>query len=144
MATSAKKLLTQYNNGLIQCLPMKDSVFIDILKTKGLLSDDVIKLLNQLHKSTERSSYFIESVIKTGLDNGNDSHFNNLLDAMKESSYAIVKDLALEIQRKLHVNSNNTALGRLMCYSIISVYIYVPLLYLLKNFSIWLKILICS
>ena len=123
MATSVKKLLEKYNDGFIQCLPMNDSSFIDILIKKGLLSDDVKSSIDQLNTSTEKSSYFIECVIKKQFDNGNNSSFTNLLDAMKESNHAVVKDLALQIQRSLHVNSKNTILGRLMCCSIICVYI---------------------
>ena len=115
--TSAKELLELYNQGLLACLPMKDITFLEVLKSKGLLPDDVRSSLEQIDETTERSSYFLEKMIKTGFDDGNDSHFTNLLAAMIESNHDIVKDLALEIQNKLDSNEDyNTVLGKLIYY----------------------------
>ena len=105
---------------------MKDITFLEVLKGKGLLPDDVRSSLEQIDETTERSSYFLEKMVKTGFDDGNDSHFTNLLAAMIESSHNILKDLALEIQNKLlDVDSNedyNTVLGKLI-YTYIRMYV---------------------
>ena len=104
--TSAKELFEHYNQGLLVCLPMKDITFLEVLKRNKLLPDEVRNSLEQLNKTTERSSYFLEKIIKTGFDNGNESHFTNLLAAMIESSHENVRDLAIEIQNKLSLDSN--------------------------------------
>ena len=101
MTASAKELFEHYNQGLITCLPMKDTAFLDALKNKNLLPDNMRNFLEQLREGVERSSYFLENIIKAGFDNGNGSCFTNLLAAMKESSYDRVKDLAVQIQKKL-------------------------------------------
>ena len=115
--TSAKELFEYYNQGLLVCLPMKDIAFLDILKRRNLLPDDVRSSLVQMDKTTERSSYFLEKIIKTGFDDGSDSHFTNLLAAMIESNYENVKDLAIEILGKLSVDSSqvcNTLQGNMI------------------------------
>ena len=104
--TSAKELFEHYNQGLLGCLPMKDVTFLEVLKRRNLLPDEVKSSLEQMDKTTERSSYFLEKIIKTGFDNGDDSHFINLLAAMIESNNERVKDLAIEIQNKLGMDSN--------------------------------------
>ena len=103
---SARKLFEHYNQGLLVCLPMKDITFLNVLKRKKLLPDEVRSSLEQMNKTTERSSYFLEKIIKTGFDNGDDSHFTNLLAAMIESGHENVRDLAIEIQKKLSLDSN--------------------------------------
>ena len=112
--TSAKELFEFYNQGLLACLPMKDVTFLDVLKRKNLLPDEVRNSLKQMDKTIEKSSYFLEKIIKTGFDNGDDSHFINLLAAMTESSNVNVKDLSIEIQNKLGMDSSqeyNTVQG---------------------------------
>ena len=108
--TSAKELFERYNQGLLACLPMKDSTFLEVLKQKMLLPDEVKNSLKQMDRNTERSSYFLEKMIKAGFDKGDDSCFINLLAAMVESSYDNVKDLGMEIHSKL---SNDVVQGNL-------------------------------
>ena len=103
MTASARKVFEQYNQGLIACLPMKNIAFLEALKGKNVLSDTLRNSLEQFSNTSERSSYFLENVIKEGFDRGDDSCFTILLAAMKESSYDNVKDLALEIQNKLGI-----------------------------------------
>ena len=100
MARTARELFEHYNQGLLECLPMKDSTFLEILKTKRLLPDEVKNSLEQMRR-TERSSYFLEKIIKAGFDKGNNTCFTNLLAAMIESSYDNVKDLGIKIQSEL-------------------------------------------
>ena len=106
MTASAKELFEHYNQGLITCLPMKDTAFLDALKSKNLLPDNMRNFLEQFSKAVERSSYFLENTIKAGFHNGDGSCFTNLLVAMKESSYDRVKDLAVQIQNKLSMILN--------------------------------------
>ena len=101
MTASARKVFEQYNQGLIVCLPMKNAAFLEALEQKNLLSDSLRNSLDKFSNASEKSSYFLDNVIKEGFDRGDDSCFTNLLAAMKESSYDNVKDLALEIQNKL-------------------------------------------
>ena len=114
--TSAKELFDHYNQGLLRCLPMKDYTFLEVLKKKKLLPDDVRSSLEQMTKTNERSSYFLEMIIKAGLDNGDDSHFRNLLAAMMESKHENVKDLATMILDKLGTSQDyNTMEGNTFC-----------------------------
>ena len=124
MAASARKVFEQYNQGLIACLPMKDAVFLEALKRKNILSNDMRNSLKQFSKTRERSSYFLENVIKEGFDRGDDSCFTNLLAAMIESSYDNVKDLALEIQEKSGSHDNQVNIT-ISCIQISYVHIYV-------------------
>ena len=103
MARTAREVFKYYNQGLLACLPMKDSTFLEILKSKSLLPDEVKNSLEQMNRTTERSSYFLEKIIKAGFEKGHDSYFINLLAAMIESSYDNVKDLGMEIQNKLSI-----------------------------------------
>ena len=104
--TSAKELFELYNPGLLACLPMKDITFLEVLKGKGLLPDDVRSSLEEMDETTERSSYFLERMIKAAFDDENDSHFINLLAAMMECSHDNVKDVAIEMQNKLGMDSH--------------------------------------
>ena len=101
MTASAKNLFEHYNQGLIASLPMKDIAFLEKLKERNILPDNVRNFLEQCSRPLEKSSYFLENVIKKGFDRGDDSCFTNLLAAMKESSYDTVKDLAMQILSKL-------------------------------------------
>ena len=112
---------------------MKDVTFLEVIKRRNLLPDEVKSSLEQMDKTTERSSYFLEKIIKRGFDNGDDSHFINLLAAMIESSHDNVKDLAIEILNKLGMP--------IMLYKIMSsigvVSSYINN-YNLKRKSVWL------
>ena len=80
------------------CLPIKDKTFLEVLKRNMLLPDEVKNSLEQMDRTIERSSYFLEKMIKAGFDKGDNSCLTNLLAAMIESSYDNVKDLGIEIQ----------------------------------------------
>ena len=84
--TIAKELFKCYNQGLLACLPMKDSAFLEVLNRNKVISDEVRNSLKQMDKRTERSSHFLDKIIKAGFDNGNDLPFTNLLSAMVEST----------------------------------------------------------
>ena len=79
---------------------MKDRKFLEVLKRNMLLPDEVKNSLEQMDRTIERSSYFLEKIVKAGFDKGDDSCLTNLLAAMIESSYDNVKDLGIEIQSK--------------------------------------------
>ena len=96
--TSVRELFEHYNQGLLRCLPMKNAEFLDILKAKNLLPDEVRRSLEQINETMERSSYFLDKIIIEGFSNSNDSCFINLLAAMQESDYDVAKDFAQQIQ----------------------------------------------
>ena len=50
--TSAKELFEYYNQGLLACLPMKDVTFLDVLKRKNLLPDEVKNSLKQMDQDS--------------------------------------------------------------------------------------------
>ena len=80
---------------------MKDRKFLEVLKRNMLLPDEVKNSLEQMDRAIERSSYFLEKIVKAGFDKGDNSCLTKLLVAMIESSYDDVKDLGMEIQSKL-------------------------------------------
>ena len=80
---------------------MKDRKFLEVLKRNMLLPDKVKNSLEQMDRAIERSSYFLEKIVKAGFDKGDNSCLTNLLAAMIESNYDNVKDLGIEIQSKL-------------------------------------------
>ena len=101
MTGSAKELFERYNQGFIEMLPMKEEIFLNALERQCILPDDIKNSLEQFSETSERSSYYLENVIKEGFHRGDNSCFTNLLAAMKESSYDQVKDLAIKIQNEL-------------------------------------------
>ena len=82
-------------------LPMKEDMFLNALERQCILPDDIKNSLEQLSETSERSSYYLENVIKEGFYRGDNSCFTNLLAAMKESSNDQVRDLAIKIQNEL-------------------------------------------
>ena len=96
---------------------MKDRTFLEVLKRKMLLPDEMKDSLEQMDRAIERSSYFLERIIKAGFDKGNNSCLMNLLAAMIESSYDNVKDLGIEIQSKLRVVQGNLCLNKAIILS---------------------------
>ena len=100
----ATELLEQYNAALIYLLPMKDADFINELFNHNLLSEDAKPKLESLAMPYERSSYFLDNVIKPGLAVGNSRCFVSLLTVMKCSKYGNVKELAMKIEKELDVD----------------------------------------
>ena len=75
---STTELFDQYHPILVYLLPIKDTDFIDELLKYDLLSEDVKFKLESLNMPYERSSYFLNNVIKPGLAVGNSRCFSVL------------------------------------------------------------------
>ena len=101
---SATELFERYYTGLVFSLPIKDADFMDELLTHGLLRADVKSKLELLTVHYERSSYFLDNVIKPGLAVGNSRCFVSLLTVMKCNKHDNVKDLAILIEKELIVD----------------------------------------
>ena len=101
---SATELFERYYTILVYLLPIKDTDFMDELLTHGLLPEDVKSKLELLTVHSERSSYFLDNVIKPGLAVGNSRCFVSLLTVMKCNKHDNVKDLAIKIEKELVVD----------------------------------------
>ena len=98
---SATELLDHYYMGLVFSLPIKDADFLDELHQHHILPGDIKSKLELLNVFTDRSSYFLDNVIKPGLAVGNSKCFVSLLTVMKCSKYDNVKELAMRIENEL-------------------------------------------
>ena len=101
---SVTELFERYYAVLVFSLPIKDADFMDELLKHGLLRADVKSKLESLTVHKQRSSYFLDNVIKPGLAVGNSSCFVSLLTVMKNNKHDNVKDLAKEIEKELFVD----------------------------------------
>ena len=98
---SATELLEHYYTALVYLLPIKDTDFINELFKHDLLPGNLKIKLNSLTVQNERSSYFLDNVVKPGLAVGNRKCFVNLLTVMKCNQHDNVKDLAREMEKEL-------------------------------------------
>ena len=101
---SATELFEHYYVGLVFSLPIKDADFMDELLKHNLLPGDVKFKLESLTVHKQRSSYFLDKVIKPGLAIGNSRCFVSLLTVMKYNKHDNVKDLAKEIEKELVID----------------------------------------
>lgn len=101
---SATELLKHYYTTLINLLPIDDIDFMDELLKHDLLPGGVKSKLESLTVHKQRSSYFLDNVIKPGLAVGNSRCFVSLLTVMKSNKHDNVKDLATKIEKELTVD----------------------------------------
>ena len=101
---SSTELYKRYYVALTLLLPFNDANFMDKLLKHDLLPGDVKSKLESLTVHNERSSYFLDNVIKPALVVGNNSHFVSLITIMKVSEHDNVKDLATMIEKDLDVD----------------------------------------
>ena len=87
--------------GLVFSLPIKDADFLDKLHQHHILPGDIKSKLELLSVYNERSSYFLDNVIRPGLAVSNSRCFVSLLTVMKCSKHDNVKDLAMKIEKEL-------------------------------------------
>ena len=102
---SALDLFEYYYQALIFSLPMKDDSFMEDLTHHDLLIGGFKVKLEALSINRERSSYFLDNVIKAGLAVGDKTCFVNLLTVMNNSKYDHVKDLAKQIESEYDVDA---------------------------------------
>ena len=98
---SATELFEHFYRTLVFLLPIKDADFMDELLKHDLLPGDVKFKLESLTVHKQRSSYFLDKVIKPRLAVGNSRCFVSLLTVMKCNKHDNVKDLAKEIEKEL-------------------------------------------
>ena len=100
MATkrSVNEVFQDYYQGLMFSLPMTDTKFLDDLY-KQISIDENLKLnLESLTARKERTSYFLDHIIKPQISVGDNTSFIKLLNIMKKCNYDNVKDLAEQIE----------------------------------------------
>ena len=100
----ASELFEDYYRTLIYSLPMKDATFMDDLLKHDLLTADLKVKLESLSMHNQRTSYFLDTVIKFRLTVGDNTCFVNLLTVMKGNKHDSVKELAKEIEKELAVD----------------------------------------
>ena len=100
---STTELFEHYCTALVYLLPIKDTEFIEELLKHDLLPGDLKIKLESMTVHYERSSYFLDSVIKPQLAVGDHKGFVNLLTIMKNCKYDNVKDLAKRVDEELAV-----------------------------------------
>ena len=98
---SATELLEHYYMAMIYLLPIRDVDFLDKLCKHDLLPGDVKFQLESLTILSEKSSYFLDNVIRPRLAAGNSRCFSGLISVMKRSRYDNVKELAIKIEKEL-------------------------------------------
>ena len=81
-----------------------DVDFMDELLKHDLLPGGVKSKLKSLTGHYERSSYFLDNVIKPALAVGNSRCFVSLLNVLKCNKHDNVKDLATKIDKELNIN----------------------------------------
>ena len=101
---SATELFERYFTALVYSLPIKDVDFLEELLKHNLLRADMKSKLESLTYHYERSSYFLNNVIKPELAVGNSSCFINLLTVMKSNKHDNIKDLATNIEKELSID----------------------------------------
>ena len=103
MATLA--VCTSFYLKLVTSLPMKNTVFVAALKSKGLFSGDLKANMKALPTATEAAEYFLDNKIEKDLMNDNIDSFLQLLSVMDEYVDQSLNELATEIKGKLMVDS---------------------------------------
>ena len=101
---SAAELFEHYYSALVYLLPIKDTDFTDELLKHDLLPGDLKIKLDSLTLHNERSSYFLDTVVKPELAVGNRRCFVSLLAVMKCNKHDNIKNLAKEMEKELAVD----------------------------------------
>ena len=102
---SAAELFEHYYSALVYSLPIKDTDFMDELLKHDLLPGDLKIKLDSLTVHNERSSYFLDTVVKPGLAVGNRRCFVSLLAVMKCNKHDNIKHLATEMEKELAIDA---------------------------------------
>ena len=103
----AKKAFTKFYAKLTEALPMND--LLADLYTKRLLPGNHKAKVESLSTQKEKAQYFLDEVIKRGLNIGYTLQFNGMITVMESSDDPVVKYLAKEIQEcALGVSPNSS------------------------------------
>ena len=97
-------MFEHYYTVLVHLLPIKDTDFMDELHKYNLLPGDLKINLESLTIIYERSSYFLDNVLKSELAVDNREGFIRLLTIMKNNKHDNIKELAEKIEKELAVD----------------------------------------
>ena len=92
----------RYFTQLVVCLPMDDPLFIAELSTANLLPGNMQPTIQSLATKVDKSSYFLNNVIKPALDSNFTDSFDNLLNIMEKCGFLHVKQLSTSIKADIN------------------------------------------
>ena len=131
---SATELFERYYAILVYSLPIKDADFMDELLKHDLLRADVKSKLESLTVNYERSSYFLDNVIRPRLAVGNSRCFVSLLTAMKSNKHDSIKDLATKVEKELTIDVKCKIITRFYIHSnVICIIVFIYIRRLIKT-----------
>ena len=121
----AAELFEHYYNVLVHLLPMKDTDFMDELHKHNLLQGDMKITLESLTIVNERSSYFLDNVLKCDLAHDRKKSFISLLTIMKNNKHVNIKELAEKIENELAVDTKCKVIfiKQGLCYRYVATYL---------------------
>lgn len=99
MASSPKNAFKEFYPKLLEVLPT--SHLISQFYSRNLLSDDHKCKLDALTNEKERAEYFLDKVIKPGLQIDYTKQFDEMLLIMQSSDDPLVKYLADEVKKAI-------------------------------------------
>ena len=99
MAKTAREAFTEFYSNLVEVLPIND-LLCDFYTSNLLSSDDKAKIDDMTIKK-EKVVYFLDNVIKPGLEIGYTEQFDEMVRMMETVEYRPVKYLAGEIRKFL-------------------------------------------
>ena len=95
-AEGTKRVFTEFYAKLTETLPIKD--LVTELYANNLLTDNHKAEVQSLTTKKEKAQYFLDEVIKPGLNIGYTGQFNKMISVMESSDDPVVKFLAKQIQ----------------------------------------------
>ena len=103
------KIFQKFYPKLVKTLPMNDPIFMAELYARNLLPHNLKEHIESLPTSANKSSYFLDHVIKPSVSSGDASseasRFDELLNVMEDSEYQGVKELAKLIRDSIGMNT---------------------------------------
>ena len=101
---AVKKVCNKYFMELIKCLPIKDPIFMGLLRIHDLLPSDLQEEVEAKETRAKKIQCFWDNAIKPSIDIKTDKPLRQLLIVMKEDKYlknSLLKRLATEIQKDI-------------------------------------------
>ena len=96
---------------LVKKLPMDDAIFTAQLFSHDLLPGDAKEQVEAKATRADKTTYFLDHMIKPSLANTFVGSFNKLLKVMEDSEYEDVKELAKLITTRLIEGAMNLDTG---------------------------------
>ena len=106
MATkrSVNEVFQDYYQALMFSLPMTNAKFLDDLYKHISIHENFKSNLESLTARKERTSYFLDHIMKPQISVDDNTSFVKLLNVMKKCNYDNVKDLAEQIEAECTVD----------------------------------------